>query len=115
MPYQALGDAPDADERVRAALTHPCLGWRNIPTGALAAALYYRKYFLEGRMAARIAGDRVAAIPTRISFRSRKWARVIFGRKKGGDEIRLAQFLISELPRCRGGNSCLRAVSSRRS
>jgi hypothetical protein len=28
---------------------------------------------------------------------SRRWARVIFG-KKGREEIRLAQFLISELP-----------------
>jgi hypothetical protein len=33
----------------------------------------------------------------RMDAGSRKWARLIFG-KEGRDEIRVAQFLISELP-----------------
>jgi hypothetical protein len=40
---------------------------------------------------------RVVEMTQRIESGSRRWARAIFG-KEGRDEIRLAQFLISELP-----------------
>jgi hypothetical protein len=41
--------------------------------------------------------ERVVEMTQSMETGSRRWARVIFG-KEGGEEIRLAQFLISELP-----------------
>jgi hypothetical protein len=58
--------------------------------------LYDRKDFLKGEWPPELR-ERVAEMTRRIESGSRRWARVIFG-KEGRDEIRLAQFLISELP-----------------
>jgi hypothetical protein len=58
--------------------------------------LYDRKDFLQGEWPQELR-ERVAEMTQRIDAGSRRWARVIFG-KEGRDEVRLAQFLISELP-----------------
>jgi hypothetical protein len=58
--------------------------------------LYDRKDFLQGEWPPELR-ERVAEMTQRIEAGSRRWARVIFG-KEGREEIRLAQFLISELP-----------------
>jgi AcrR family transcriptional regulator len=90
-----ISAALDADDGLRAALHTPA--WvRKHPDEACLLLLYDRKDFLKGEWPPELR-DRVAEMTQRIEVGSRKWARVIFG-KEGRDEIRLAQFLISELP-----------------
>jgi len=87
--------ALDADDGLRAALHTPA--WvRRHPDEACLLLIYDRKDFLKGEWPPELS-QRVAEMTQRIELGSRKWARVIFG-KEGRDEIRLAQFLISELP-----------------
>jgi len=57
--------------------------------------LYDRKDFLQGEWPQELR-QRVTKMTQRMEAGSRRWARVIFG-KEGRDEVRLAQFLISEL------------------
>lgn len=90
-----ISAALDADAGLRAALHTPA--WvRKHPDEARLLLLYDRKDFLKGEWPPELR-ERVAEMTRRIESGSRRWARVIFG-KEGRDEIRLAQFLISELP-----------------
>jgi AcrR family transcriptional regulator len=90
-----ISAALDANDGLQAALHTPA--WvRKHPDQACLLLLHDRKDFLKGDWPAELR-ERVAEMTQRMDAGSRKWARVIFG-KEGRDEIRLAQFLISELP-----------------
>jgi AcrR family transcriptional regulator len=90
-----ISAALDAGDGLRAALHTPA--WvRKHPDNARLLLLYDRKDFLHGEWPHELR-ERVAEMTQRIVVGSRRWARVIFG-KEGREEIRLAQFLISELP-----------------
>jgi AcrR family transcriptional regulator len=90
-----ISAALDACDGLRGALHTPA--WvRKHPDEACLLLLYDRKDFLKGEWPPELR-ERVAEMTQRIEVGSRKWARLIFG-KEGRDEIRLAQFLISELP-----------------
>jgi AcrR family transcriptional regulator len=90
-----IGAALDAGDGLRAALHTPA--WvRKHPDDARLLLLYDRKDFLQGEWPQELR-ERVAEMTQRIDAGSRRWARVIFG-KEGRGEVRLAQFLISELP-----------------
>lgn len=90
-----ISAALDAGDGLRAALHTPA--WvRKHPDEARLLLLYDRKDFLQGEWPPELR-ERVAEMTQRMEAGSRRWARVIFG-KEGRDEIRLAQFLISELP-----------------
>jgi AcrR family transcriptional regulator len=96
LEFQAgINAALDAHDGLRAALHTPA--WvRKHPDEARLLLLYDRKDFLKGEWPPELR-QRVAEMTQRMEAGSRRWARVIFG-KEGRDEIRLAQFLISELP-----------------
>jgi AcrR family transcriptional regulator len=90
-----ISAALDAGDGLGAALHTPA--WvRKHPDNARLFLLYDRKDFLQGEWPQELR-ERVAEMTQRIDAGSRRWARVIFG-KEGRDEVRLAQFLISELP-----------------
>lgn len=90
-----ISAALDANDGLRAALHTPA--WvRKHPDQARLLLLHDRKDFLKGEWPPELRA-RVAEMTRRMAAGSRKWARAIFGRA-GRDEIRLAQFLISELP-----------------
>jgi AcrR family transcriptional regulator len=90
-----IGAALDAGDGLRAAL-HTLTWVRKHPDQACLLLLHDRKDFLKGDWPPELR-ERVAEMTRCMEAGSRKWARVIFG-KAGRDEIRLAQFLISELP-----------------
>src|SRR5580692_3365266 len=96
LQFQAgMGAALEGGDGLRAALHTPA--WvRKHPDDARLLLLYDRKDFLQGEWPQELR-ERVAEMTQRIDAGSRRWARVIFG-KEGRDEMRLAQFLISELP-----------------
>jgi AcrR family transcriptional regulator len=96
LEFQAgISAALDAGNGLGAALHTPA--WvRKRPDQAGLLLLYDRKEFLRGEWPPELR-ERVAEMTQRIESGSRRWARVIFG-KEGREEIRLAQFLISELP-----------------
>ena len=96
LQFQAgMASALEAGDGLKAALHTPA--WvRKHPDEARLLLLYDRKDFLHGEWP-RDLRERVADMTQRMESASRRWARVIFG-KDGRDEIRLAQFLISELP-----------------
>jgi hypothetical protein len=58
--------------------------------------LHDRRDFVQGDWPEELR-ERVIEMTRRMELGSRQWARMIFG-KDGREEIRLAQFLISELP-----------------
>jgi AcrR family transcriptional regulator len=90
-----ISAALDADDALGAALHTPA--WvRKHPDKARLLLLHDRRDFLKAEWPPELRGG-VAEMTERMAAASRKWARVIFG-KEGRDEIRLAQFLISELP-----------------
>src|SRR5579871_3504464 len=87
--------AAEAGDGLAAALHTPA--WvRQHPDNARLLLLYDRKDFMQGEWPRELR-DRVVEMTERMEMGSRRWARAIFGRD-GRDEIRLAQFLISELP-----------------
>jgi AcrR family transcriptional regulator len=87
--------ALDAGDGLRAALHTPA--WvRKHPEEARLLLLYDRRDFVHGDWPRELR-ERVADMTERMEAGARRRARVIFG-KEGRDEIRLAQFLISELP-----------------
>lgn len=94
--FQAgINAAYDAGDGLRAALHTP--DWvRKHPDEARLLLLYDRKDFRHGDWPQDLR-DSVAAMSQRMEGGARRWARLIFGRE-GRTEIRLAQFLISELP-----------------
>jgi AcrR family transcriptional regulator len=90
-----ISAALDAGDGLRAALYTPA--WvRKHPDEARLLLLYDRMDFVKGQWPPELRG-RVIEMTQRIEAGSRKWARVIFG-KEGRDEIRLARFLVSEVP-----------------
>jgi AcrR family transcriptional regulator len=90
-----IAAALEAGDGLRAALHTPT--WvRKHPDDARLLLLHDRKDFLHGEWPQELR-ERVVEMTQRLEVGSRRWARVIFG-KEGRDEIRLAQFLISELP-----------------
>jgi AcrR family transcriptional regulator len=92
---KGISAALDAGDGLGAAL-HTLAWVRKHPDEARLLLLYDRKDFLQGEWPPELT-ERVAEMTQRVEVGSRRWARVIFG-KEGRDEIRLAQFLISELP-----------------
>jgi AcrR family transcriptional regulator len=96
LEFQAgISAALDADDGLRAAL-HTLAWSRKHLDEARLLLLYDRKDFLKGEWPPELL-ERVNEMSQRMEVGSRKWALSIFG-KQGRDEIRLAQFLISELP-----------------
>jgi AcrR family transcriptional regulator len=90
-----IGAALDAGDGLAAALHTPA--WvRKHPDDARLLLLYDRKDFVHGEWPSELR-ERVDEMTQRLEVGARRWAQAIFG-KAGRDEIRLAQFLISELP-----------------
>jgi AcrR family transcriptional regulator len=90
-----IGKAHDAGDSLAAALHTPA--WtRNNPDQARLLLLYDRRDFVQGDWPEELR-ERVVEMTRRMEGGSRRWARMIFG-KDGREEMRLAQFLISELP-----------------
>jgi AcrR family transcriptional regulator len=96
LQFQAgMSAALEAGDGLKAALHTPA--WvRKHPDEARLLLLYDRKDFLHGEWP-RDLRERVADMTQRMESASKRWARAIFGRD-GRDEVRLAQFLVSELP-----------------
>jgi len=90
-----IGAALDEGDGLRAALHTPAWA-RKHPDEARLLLLYDRKDFLHGEWPQELR-ERVAEMTQRMEAGARRCARVIFS-KEGRDEVRLAQFLISELP-----------------
>jgi AcrR family transcriptional regulator len=94
--FQAgVGEALEAGDGLRGALHTPAWA-RKHPDEARLLLLYDRKDFLQGEWPRELR-QRVAEMSERMKAAGRRWAQVIFG-KATRDEVRLAQFLISELP-----------------
>jgi AcrR family transcriptional regulator len=92
---QGLGAALDAGDGLTAALHAPAWTRAHLESARL-LLLYDRKDFVQGEWPKEL-GKRVAEMTRRMEAGSRQRARVIFGRD-GREEVRLAQFLISEVP-----------------
>jgi AcrR family transcriptional regulator len=90
-----IGKAHDAGDGLAAALHTPAWARKN-PDKARLLLLYDRSDFVHGDWPEQLR-ERVVEMTRRMEGGSRGWARSIFG-KDGREEIRLAQFLISELP-----------------
>jgi AcrR family transcriptional regulator len=90
-----ISAALDAGDGLEAALHTPAWA-RKHPEHARLLLLYDRKDFLKGEWPKELR-ERIAEMTQRTEAGSRRWARIIFG-KEGRHEVRLAQFLISELP-----------------
>lgn len=92
---QGIAAAFDAGDALQAALHTPA--WvRANPDPARLLLLHDRNDFVQGKWPDELR-DRVEKMTQRMEARSRRWAQLIFG-KDGRHEVRLAQFLISELP-----------------
>jgi len=87
--------AHEAGDGLAAALHSPA--WvRKHPDRARLLLLHDRKDFLHGEWPSELR-ERVAEMTENLERGARHWARAIFG-KEGREEMRLVQFLISELP-----------------
>src|SRR5215470_1381634 len=85
----------EAGDGLAAALHTPA--WtRKHPDQARLLLLYDRNDFVQGEWPQALR-ERVAEMTRRMEGAAPRWARMIFG-KDGREEVRLAQFLISELP-----------------
>jgi AcrR family transcriptional regulator len=87
--------ARDAGDGLAAALHTPAWARKNLDQARL-LLLYDRRDFVAGEWPEQLRA-RVAEMTKRMEAAAPRWARLIFG-KDGRDEVRLAQFLISELP-----------------
>jgi AcrR family transcriptional regulator len=96
LDFQAgVGAALDAGDGLRAALHTPA--WvRAHPDNARLLLMYDRRDFVQGEWPEELR-ERVAEMTERMEAGSRQRARVIFG-EDGREEVRLAQFLVSEVP-----------------
>jgi AcrR family transcriptional regulator len=92
---EGLDAALDAGDGLRAALHTPAWVRAHLDDARL-LLLYDRRDFVQGEWPAELR-DRVAEMTQRMEAGSLRRARVIFGRP-GREEVRLAQFLISEVP-----------------
>jgi AcrR family transcriptional regulator len=92
---EGIGAALDAGDGLRAALHTPA--WvRAHPDNARLLLMYDRRDFIQGEWPEELR-ERVAEMTERMEAGSRQRARVIFG-EDGREEVRLAQFLIAEVP-----------------
>src|SRR6266852_1439091 len=92
---KGIGAALDAGDGLRAALHTPA--WvRAHPDNARLLLMYDRRDFVQGEWPEELR-ERVAEMTKRRETGSRQRARVIFG-EDGREEVRLAQFLIAEVP-----------------
>jgi AcrR family transcriptional regulator len=96
LDFQAgIGAALEAGDGLRAALHTPA--WvRAHPDNARLLLMYDRRDFVQGKWPQELR-ERVAEMTGRMEAGSRQRARVIFG-ADGREEVRLAQFLIAEVP-----------------
>ena len=96
LDFQAgVGKALDTGDGLAAALHTPAWARKHLDKARL-LLLYDRSDFVQGDWPEQLR-ERVAEMTKRMEAGSRRRARVIFG-KDGREEVRLAQFLISELP-----------------
>ena len=96
LDFQAgVAKALDAGDGLAAALHTPAWARKHLDKARL-LLLYDRSDFIHGDWPEELR-ERVADMTMRMEAGSRRRARAIFG-KEGREEIRLAQFLISELP-----------------
>ena len=94
--FQAgVGEALEAGDGLRGALHTPAWARKHLDEARL-LLLYDRKDFLQGEWPRELR-QRVVEMSERMEAARPRWAHVIFG-KATRDEVRLAQFLISELP-----------------
>jgi AcrR family transcriptional regulator len=92
---EGIGAALEAGDGLRAALHTPA--WvRAQPDNARLLLMYDRRDFVQGEWPEELR-ERVAEMTERMEAGSRQRARVIFG-EDGREEVRLAQFLIAEVP-----------------
>jgi AcrR family transcriptional regulator len=92
---EGIGAALDAGDGLRAALHTPAWARAHLDHARL-LLLYDRRDFVQGEWPEELR-ERVAEMTRRMEASSRRRAQVIFG-EDGGEEVRLAQFLISEVP-----------------
>jgi AcrR family transcriptional regulator len=92
---QGINAALDARDGLRAALHTPAWVRAHLESARL-LLLYDRRDFVHDEWPEELRGQ-VAEMTARMEAASLRWARVIFG-KDGREEVRLAQFLISEVP-----------------
>ena len=92
---EGISAALDAGDGLRAALHTPVWARAHLDSARL-LLMYDRKDFVQGEWPEELR-DRVAEMTERMEAGSRRRARVIFG-DDGPEEVRLAQFLISEVP-----------------
>jgi AcrR family transcriptional regulator len=96
LDFQAgMVTARESGDALAAALHTPAWARKNLDQARL-LLLYDRRDFVAGEWPQELRA-RVAAMTARMEAASPGWARMIFG-KDGREEVRLAQFLISELP-----------------
>lgn len=96
LDFQAgMATARDAGDPLAAALHTPAWARKNLDQARL-LLLYDRRDFVAGVWPNQLQ-ERVAEMTKRMEASAPRWARIIFG-KDGREEVRLAQFLISELP-----------------
>jgi AcrR family transcriptional regulator len=96
LDFQAgIAAARDAGDGLAAALHTPAWARKHLDQARL-LLLYDRRDFVAGEWP-QVLRARVAEMTARMDAASPRWARTIFG-KAGREEVRLAQFLISELP-----------------
>jgi AcrR family transcriptional regulator len=92
---EGLNAALDSGVGLRAALHTPAWARAHLDNARL-LLLHDRKDFVQGEWPEELR-ERVADMTRRMEAGSRRRAQVIFG-GDGGEEVRLAQFLISEVP-----------------
>lgn len=92
---QGVSAALDAGDGLRAALHTPAWARTNLDKARL-LLLYDRDDFVQGEWPEALR-ERVAEMTERMQAGATRRARVIFGRD-GQEEVRLAQFLIAEVP-----------------
>jgi AcrR family transcriptional regulator len=92
---EGISAALDAGDGLRAALHTPAWARAHLDNARL-LLMYDRKDFVQGEWPDELR-ERVAEMTERMEAGSRQRARVIFG-EDGREEVRLAQFLMSEVP-----------------
>ena len=92
---EGVNAALDADDGLRAALHTPAWVRTHLESARL-LLLYDRRDFVRGEWPEELR-EQVAEMTERMEAGALRRARVIFG-KDGQDEVRLAQFLIAEVP-----------------
>jgi AcrR family transcriptional regulator len=92
---EGMGAALEAGDGLRAALHTPAWVRAHLDNARL-LLMYDRRDFVQGEWPEELR-ERVAEMTERMDAGSRQRARVIFG-EDGREEVRLAQFLVAEVP-----------------